>query len=191
MSKKADIPKALLKRLYLEEKKSIRKIASRLNYGEATIFSYLKEYKIPTRSRDEHKKGRIFSRETRKRIREKALGRKHSEDTKKLFSKQRKGELHPWFSKRINAGGYIQLFIPKHPMAMSAGYVLEHRKVMADKLGRLLEKDEIVHHINGIKDDNRIENLVLTTWIDHKDFHEGRVICPYCQNTYIVKSLGR
>jgi len=57
--------------------------------------------------------------------------------------------------------GYILLACPNHPHKDKRGYVPEHRIAMEKHLGRFLEKWEIIHHINHIKQDNRIENLKL------------------------------
>lgn len=57
--------------------------------------------------------------------------------------------------------GYVTLYLPGHPLARKGGLVAEHRLVMSEHIGRLLTKKENVHHINGDKTDNRIENLEL------------------------------
>jgi hypothetical protein len=62
---------------------------------------------------------------------------------------------------RILKYGYVLIFEPTNPNAHKDGYVAEHTKVMAARLGRPLERFEEVHHKNGIRSDNRPENLEL------------------------------
>ncbi len=69
--------------------------------------------------------------------------------------------------KVISDEGYILIFEPENPNANATGYILEHRKIMAAYLGRKLKRSEDVHHINGVKTDNRIENLQVMNHSDH------------------------
>lgn len=66
--------------------------------------------------------------------------------------------------KTIHKSGYVMVRTPGHPRSKSNnGYVFEHIIIMEEYIGRHLVASENVHHINGIKNDNRIENLELWT----------------------------
>jgi hypothetical protein len=66
----------------------------------------------------------------------------------------------------INNNGYELLYEPENPNANINGLVLVHRKVMSEVLGRPLLRTEQVHHKNGNRSDNRIENLEM--WTTHQ-----------------------
>jgi len=79
-----------------------------------------------------------------------------------------------------NTNGYVMVYLRAddkyYPMVNRqglipgvSGYVMEHRLILAKSLGRCLTKREVVHHINGIKDDNRIVNLLLVTRSQHRE----------------------
>lgn len=79
-----------------------------------------------------------------------------------------KGKNHPgWKGGRyIGKDGYVWLTNAEYPGALAKNKTAEHVAVMARHLGRSLFKGEQVHHKNGIRDDNRIENLEL--WAKHQ-----------------------
>ena len=102
------------------------------------------------------------------------LGFTVSNETRERMSKShirrnQRGENNPCWrgGKYKNQAGYVTVKLqsddPYYSMMSRDGYVNEHRLIVARKLGRCLEAWEIVHHINGIKDDNRIENLQLVS----------------------------
>ena len=108
------------------------------------------------------------------------LGKHRSEEQRQQMSLMRKGKNYgqvgenhaSWKGGRwVDHKGYVRIWIPEHPFHDIRGYVKEHRLIMEKHLGRYLTKDEDVHHINGDKTDNRIENLELLTHSEHSIHH--------------------
>jgi len=115
-------------------------------------------------------------------------GKKHSPESRDKMSVNRtfshlakKGPEHTqWKGGRYVHGGYVSVHIETLPeaeremarkMRPQEGYILEHRLAMAMKLGRPLERREMVHHLNGDKVDNRPENLTVMEWDNHSRKH--------------------
>jgi len=92
--------------------------------------------------------------------------------------------------RKITSYGYVLVAVspsnPFYPMVDKQGYVREHRLVIAKKLGRLLLSQEKVHHINGIKDDNREENLQLVSAFEHSIYNQ---LCANCQLRKEIRRL--
>ncbi len=89
------------------------------------------------------------------------------------ISLRHRGSNHPnWKGgRRRNQEGYISIYSPSHPCKGPLQQVYEHRLVMEKNIGRYLGSEEVVHHKNGIKDDNRIENLELVSISAHRRIH--------------------
>ena len=118
------------------------------------------------------------------------IGENHFSYGKKL-SKEHRDKLskNHWNSKGSNNpswkggelkhyNGYIIVNKPEHPYSNCDGYIYKHRLIMEESIGRYLKPEEVVHHINGIIDDNRIENLMLFAnqrehIIYHKELKKG------------------
>lgn len=101
--------------------------------------------------------GKVVSNETRRKVSE----------SKKCHYNGMNGIGHT----KPHVSGYVLAYVPDHPHATADGYVFEHTVVLERTIGRYLNPDEVAHHVNHVKNDNRIENLVLMNRHDHQSMH--------------------
>lgn len=159
---------------YIQKEKPIHQIASENHVSVGAVFNYLHRYGIETRKcmtaearakigeanrhRVNTRKGIPMSEETKEKLRLINLGR-YRTPTEFGGHKKKKSD------------GYYRVYCPNHPHSSKDGYVMEHILVMEKHIGRYLNEDEVVHHINHVRDDNRIENLQLMTFKEHSSLH--------------------
>lgn len=102
-------------------------------------------------------------------------GKPKTKDHKEKISKAKKGKFlgsnNPNFKGRTYRGGYIFIYKPNHLFSSNRGYIPEHRYIMEQFLGFTFLPCQDVHHINSIKDDNRIENLEVVCHHKHAINH--------------------
>ena len=103
--------------------------------------------------------------------------KKHGIKARKAFKRNQYGANNSYWKGGIvnDDAGYVLVKQDGHPRAKKhGGYVREHILVAERIIGRHLEPDEVVHHINGIKNDNRPENLMVMTKSEHISYHRKK-----------------
>lgn len=115
--------------------------------------------------------GKRHTEETKQKLREN--NRDVSGENNPMYGKGRFGADNPmWKGGRKKNNNYISIKNYEHPFCTKEGYVLEHRLIMEEHLGRFLEPREVVHHKDGIGTNNNIENLELfANQAEHVAYH--------------------
>lgn len=158
-----------MEKLYIDKGMAMHEIAKATGISTGHIHKCIHVYGIETRPQHKGFLGHHHTEEARRKISEKNIGRIFSEETRAKMSASRRITGMGHTKKR--ADGYRTVFFPSHPRASKEGYIMEHILIMENVIGRHLEKGEVIHHINRIRDDNRVENLQLMTVSEHMRLH--------------------
>lgn len=171
------VSKEVLYELYVIRGKPMHKIAKELNIAVGSVYNYMKQYGIESRTLKESfdalkENGWEYPQSAKEKISKANKGKIVSEETRRKMSAADKvgGVGH----KKKREDGYIAIYFPDHPKSNKDGYIMEHILVMEALIGRHLEDNEVVHHINGIRDDNRKENLKLMDFREHARYHMNK-----------------
>lgn len=172
MNRMVDAPIEDIVAMY-ESGSTIMEISEKYSIGDTTILLWLRKLGIKRRSRGVPK-GYKFSEEHNRNVAEGHRGLKRTAEQRKHISDARKCDyngMNGYGHTKQDSRGYILAYCPMHPKAHADGYVLLHRVIMERHIGRYLNNNEVAHHINHIRSDNRIENLRLMDKKEHQSMH--------------------
>lgn len=163
-----------LREMYIGKRMTYQKIADKIGCSASAICLRMKESGIKARSVRDYPATQK-QRDAWKRIGKSRSGVPRTESQKAKQSATMKGRRKRNYEfgghEKLRKDGYVKVYAPDHPHATADGYVMKHTLVMERHIGRYLADDEVVHHINKIRDDNRLENLLLMKKHDHQRMH--------------------
>lgn len=123
-----------------------------------------------------------------KKLGQSRIGRTNTPEHNRKSAEKRSGKLHPkWKGGRlIDSNGYVDLLIKSWPSARKNGYIREHRYVMEKHIGRCLKSTEHIHHKDGNKKNNSIDNLEILGASEHMKSHRRSFGCSVkdCKNRH-------
>ena len=161
----------------LNNGESLRMISAKIGIERMTLTRKLKQLGIKTPTKEESAK-MTWKNHQHPRLGQKCelcpvYGKKMSTVTREKMKAVWAMAAERRKYRKKHTHGYILVYAPDNPAADRTGYVLEHRLIMEKHIGRHLTSNEIVHHINENKTDNRIENLEITTRGTHAKIHNN------------------
>ena len=153
--------------------KPVKEVAYELNMSTGKAYNILKSLNC-----DFRRKGAPIgfkqSDDFCKKLSKRRTGTKSSSDTKNRISESKKCHydgLNGYGHTKKHNRGYILCYVPDHPNAHSDGYVMLHTVLMEISIGRYLSENEVVHHRDGNRENNNINNLELMTAKEHQSMH--------------------
>lgn len=173
MNNMATPEKEVLERLYIIEKMPMSKIAKCLSMSVGKVHKYFTIYGLQPRK--DTNKGMKHSKAVCEIISRTHKGKTLSPETRAKISDAHSGVFRNPSEfgghRKHRNDGYIAVYVPYHQRANKDGYVMEHILIVERHIGRHLTEDEVVHHKNENKQDNRVENLMVMTKSSHAKLH--------------------
>lgn len=177
---------------YIIEKLSTYEISKIIKAVPSTIWKWLKIFNIKTRTISETRKGKLLPEKVKRKISQTNsgqnhpwFGRHHTEESKekkrqsmkewhKKHPDAQRGENNPnfgrrgkkwpnWAGEKTIQNNYVYVYKPDHLYSNKYGRVAEHRLIAEKVLDRYLKQNEVPHHVNFNKSDNRNSNLLICT----------------------------